>query len=319
MFVTGPGVVKTVTNEDVTQEVLGGAHTHATKSGVAHASFDNDVEAISQTREFFNFLPLNCEDDIPKTPSGDSPNRACPMLEQMIPVDPNSPYDAKLILREVLDRSDFFEIQPDFAKNIVIGFGRMDGSTVGVVANQPMELAGCLDINASVKAARFVRFCDAFNIPIVTFVDVPGFLPGTSQEHGGIITHGAKLLYAYAEASVPKLTVITRKAYGGAYDVMASKHLRSDVNYAWPSAQIAVMGAKGAVEIIFRGKSPAELGKATQEYTDKFANPLRAAERGFVDDIIEPSSTRARLCEDLALLKTKSYSRIKKKHGTMPL
>jgi len=319
MFVTGPGVVKTVTNEDVTQEALGGAHTHATKSGVAHASFDNDVEAISQTREFFNFLPLNCEDFVPKTPSGDSPSRVCPMLEHMIPVDPNSPYDAKLIIREVLDRSDFFEIQPDFAKNIVVGFGRMDGSTVGVVANQPMELAGCLDINASVKAARFVRFCDAFNIPIVTFVDVPGFLPGTSQEHGGIINHGAKLLYAYAEASVPKLTVITRKAYGGAYDVMASKHLRSDVNYAWPSAQIAVMGAKGAVEIIFRGKSPAELEKATQEYTDKFANPLRAAERGFVDDIIEPSVTRQRLCEDLVLLKTKTYSGIKKKHGTMPL
>jgi propionyl-CoA carboxylase beta chain len=275
----GPGVVKTVTNEDVTQEILGGAHTHATKSGVAHASFDNDVEAISQTREFFNFLPLHCEDDVPRAPSGDSPSRACPMLEQMIPVDPNSPYDAKLIIREVLDRSDFFEIQPEFAKNIVVGFGRMDGSTVGVVANQPMELAGCLDINASVKAARFVRFCDAFNIPIITFVDVPGFLPGTSQEHGGIITHGAKLLYAYAEASVPKLTVITRKAYGGAYDVMASKHLRSDVNYAWPSAQIAVMGAKGAVEIIFRGKSHVELEKATQEYADKFANPLRAAER----------------------------------------
>jgi len=319
MFVTGPGVVKTVTNEDVTQEVLGGAHTHATKSGVAHASFDNDVEAISQTREFFNFLPLHCEDDVPRAASGDSPSRTCPMLEQMIPVDPNSPYDAKLIIREVLDRSDFFEIQPEFAKNIVVGFGRMDGSTVGVVANQPMELAGCLDINASVKAARFVRFCDAFNIPIITFVDVPGFLPGTSQEHGGIITHGAKLLYAYAEASVPKLTVITRKAYGGAYDVMASKHLRSDVNYAWPSAQIAVMGAKGAVEIIFRGKSHVELEKATQEYIDKFANPLRAAERGFVDDIIEPSLTRVRLCEDLMLLKTKTFNGIKKKHGTMPL
>jgi len=319
MFVTGPGVVKTVTNEDVTQEVLGGAHTHATKSGVAHASFDNDIEAISQTREFFNFLPLNCEDKVPKTSSGDSPHRLCPMLEQMIPVDPNSPYDSKLIIREVLDRSDFFEIQPEFAKNIVVGFGRMDSSTVGVVANQPMELAGCLDINASVKAARFVRFCDAFNIPIITFVDVPGFLPGTSQEHGGIITHGAKLLYAYAEASVPKLTVITRKAYGGAYDVMASKHLRSDVNYAWPSAQIAVMGAKGAVEIIFRGKSPAELERATQEYTDKFANPLRAAERGFVDDIVEPSETRMRLCDDLVLLKTKKYIGIKKKHGTMPL
>ena len=229
------------------------------------------------------------------------------------------PYDAKLVAREVLDRHEFFEIMPGYAKNIVIGFGRMEGRTVGVVANQPLELAGCLDIDASVKAARFVRFCDAFNIPLLTFVDVPGFLPGTQQEHGGIIRHGAKLLYAYAEASVPKLTVITRKAYGGAYDVMASKHLRADVNFAWPSAQIAVMGAKGAVEIIFRGKGPEALEAATREYTDKFANPMRAAERGFVDDVIEPSTTRLRLCEELEVLRTKEYTGLSKKHGCIPL
>ena len=321
MFVTGPGVVKTVTNEDVTQEALGGAHTHATKSGVAHGAFDNDVEALAGVREFFTYLPLNCDEDAPRLGAADADprDRPCPMLEQMVPADPNVPYDAKLVVREVLDRHDFFEIQPDHAKNIVVGFGRMEGRTVGVVANQPLELAGCLDIDASVKAARFVRFCDAFNIPIITFVDVPGFLPGTQQEHGGIIRHGAKLLFAYAEASVPKLTVITRKAYGGAYDVMASKHLRADVNYAWPSAQIAVMGAKGAVEIIFRGKSPEALDAATREYTDKFANPMRAAERGFVDDIIEPSATRLRLCEELEVLRTKEWTGLSKKHGTMPL
>jgi propionyl-CoA carboxylase beta chain len=277
MFVTGPGVVKTVTNEEVTQEELGGARTHTARSGVAHGAWDNDLQALSALRDFYALLPLNCKEKPPRLPNGDAPARDCPSLEQVVPTDPNVPYDMKLVLREVLDLGDFFEIQPDHAKNIVVGFGRMDGRTVGVVGNQPMELAGCLDIDASSKAARFVRFCDAFNIPIITFVDVPGFLPGTAQEHGGIIRHGAKLLFAYAEASVPKLTVITRKAYGGAYDVMASKHLRADVNFAWPSAQIAVMGASGAVEIIFRG-SKDQMAAKTLDYVEKFANPMRAGE-----------------------------------------
>jgi propionyl-CoA carboxylase beta chain len=243
MFVTGPGVVKTVTNEEVTQEELGGARAHTSKSGVAHGAWDNDVQALASLREFFSLLPLNARDTAPLHHVGDDPGRDCPSLQQIVPTDPNVPYDMKLVIREVLDAREFFEIHAEYAKNIVVGFGRMDGRTVGLVGNQPMELAGCLDIDSSTKAARFVRFCDAFNIPIVTFVDVPGFLPGTAQEHGGIIRHGAKLLYAYAEASVPKLTVITRKAYGGAYDVMASKHLRSDVNYAWPSAQVRCVRA----------------------------------------------------------------------------
>jgi propionyl-CoA carboxylase beta chain len=243
MFVTGPGVVKTVTNEEVTQEELGGARAHTSKSGVAHGAWDNDVQALAALREFFSLLPLNARDTAPLHHVGDDPGRDCPSLQQIVPTDPNVPYDMKLVIREVLDAREFFEIHAEYAKNIVVGFGRMDGRTVGLVGNQPMELAGCLDIDSSTKAARFVRFCDAFNIPIVTFVDVPGFLPGTAQEHGGIIRHGAKLLYAYAEASVPKLTVITRKAYGGAYDVMASKHLRSDVNYAWPSAQVRCVRA----------------------------------------------------------------------------
>jgi propionyl-CoA carboxylase beta chain len=316
MFVTGPNVVKTVTNEDVTQEELGGAATHTSKSGVAHGAFDNDVEALAAVREFFSYLPLSNAAPPPVLPADDPPARACPALERAVPADPNVPYDMKLIVREVLDGNAFFELQPDFAKNIVTGFGRMAGRTVGVVGNQPVELAGCLDIDASTKAARFVRFCDAFNIPIITFVDVPGFLPGTAQEYGGIIRHGAKLLFAYAEASVPKLTVITRKAYGGAYDVMASKHLRADVNYAWPSAQVAVMGAKGAVEIIFRGK---DIDARTAEYADKFANPMRAAERGFVDDIIAPATTRARLCDDLEVLRTKKWRGPDKKHSNIPL
>jgi propionyl-CoA carboxylase beta chain len=289
MFVTGPGVVKTVTNESVTQEALGGASAHTERSGVAHGAWDNDVEALTALRDFYAFLPLNATlaRTAPGTPegggclpvpTGDDPARDCPALEQVVPTDPNVPYDMKLVVREVVDDRDFFEVHGAWARNIVVGFGRLGGRTVGVVGNQPMELAGCLDIDASVKAARFVRFCDAFSIPILTFVDVPGFLPGTAQEHGGIIRHGAKLLYAYAEASVPKLTVITRKAYGGAYDVMASKHLRADINYAWPSAQIAVMGASGAVEIIFRGN--ADLQARTQEYTEVFANPMRAGECG---------------------------------------
>jgi len=274
MFVTGPGVVKTVTNEEVTQEELGGARTHTEKSGVAHGAYDNDMEALCALRDFYTLLPLNSKEGPPMLQNDDDPFRDCPSLDQIVPTDPNVPYDMKLIIREVLDMRDFFEIHAAYAKNIVVGFGRMGGKTVGVVGNQPAELAGCLDIDSSTKAARFVRFCDAFNIPIITFVDVPGFLPGTSQESGGIIRHGAKLLFAYAEASVPKLTVITRKAYGGAYDVMASKHLRADINYAWPSAQIAVMGASGAVEIIFRGNK--DLSARTQEYTEKFANPMRA-------------------------------------------
>jgi propionyl-CoA carboxylase beta chain len=271
---------------------------------------------ISAFREFFNYLPSSNKDEVPVIPCSDPIDRECPALEQIVPADPNVPYDMKIVIRDLLDSRSFFELQADFAKNIVTGFGRMDGSTVGIVGNQPMELAGCLDIDSSVKAARFVRFCDAFNIPIVTLVDVPGFLPGTAQEYGGIIRHGAKLLYAYAEASVPKVTLITRKAYGGAYDVMASKHLRADVNFAWPSAQIAVMGASGAVEIIFRGKNVAE---RTQEYTEKFANPMRAAERGFVDEIISPSTTRRRICEELEILKNKEYTGPEKKHGNIPL
>jgi len=316
MFVTGPDVVKTVTQEEVTQEELGGAKTHTSKSGVAHLAFDNDVEAIRGMREFVSYLPSSNRAKPPRVEPNDAPSRSCDMLEGLVPTDPNVPYDMKVVVREVVDEGRFFEIMPDFAKNIIIGFSRMDGRTVGVVGNNPMELAGCLDIDSSVKAARFVRFCDAFNIPLITFVDVPGFLPGTAQEYGGIIRHGAKLLYAYAEASVPKLTVITRKAYGGAYDVMSSKHLRGDSNYAWPSAQIAVMGAKGAVEIIFRGK---DLAERELEYTEKFANPLRAAERGFVDGIISPADTRRVLCEDLEILASKKRTELKKKHGNIPL
>lgn len=316
MFVTGPNVVKTVTQEDVSQEELGGASTHCRKSGVAHGSFENDVEALSRIRELMNFLPLSAREQVPVLPSDDARDRECELCTRVVPTDPNQPYDMRLVIKEVVDKGDFFEIMPAFARNILTGFARMEGRTVGIVANQPQELAGVLDIDSSVKGARFVRFCDAFNIPIVTFVDVPGFLPGTAQEHGGIIRHGAKLLYAYAEASVPKLTVITRKAYGGAYDVMASKHLRADVNYAWPTAQVAVMGAKGAVEIIFGGK---DVEKRTLEYTDLFANPMRAAERGFVDDIIDPKDTRRRLCEDLETLRGKEWTGLKKKHGNIPL
>jgi propionyl-CoA carboxylase beta chain len=317
MFVTGPDVVKTVTHEEVTQEELGGAKTHTSKSGVAHGSFANDVEAIRQLRRFYEFLPLNNTEGPPvREDASDSRSREVPLLQNIVPDDPNVPYDMKTIVHGVLDDGDFFEIMKDYAKNIIVGFGRMEGKTVGVVGNQPNALAGCLDINASTKAARFVRFCDAFNIPIVTFVDVPGFLPGTAQEYSGIIRQGAKLLYAYAEATVPKITVITRKAYGGAYDVMASKHLRGDVNYAWPGAEIAVMGAKGAVEIIFRGKN---IEENTLEYSKKFANPMSAARRGFVDDIIDPQTTRMRICEDLEILENKKLENPWKKHGNIPL
>jgi len=292
MFVTGPEVVKTVTNETVTKEQLGGAKMHSSKSGVSHRAFGNDIEAISSTRELLNFLPLSSNEkraDRVWSSLDAEMQSSTQVLNNIIPNDPNKPYDMKIVLNAVLDRNTFFEIMPDYAKNILTAFGEVEGKVVGVVANQPQVLAGCLDINASVKAARFVRFCDAFNIPIVTFVDVPGFLPGTDQEFNGIINHGAKLLYAYAEATVPKISVITRKAYGGAYDVMSSKHLKGDFNYAWPSAEVAVMGAKGAVEIIFRGKNVVE---ETANYQYKFANPLKTAERGYVDDIIMPEQTR---------------------------
>ncbi|MFC7049953.1 acyl-CoA carboxylase subunit beta [Emcibacter nanhaiensis] len=318
MFVTGPDVVKTVTNEVVTQEELGGAITHTSKSSVADLALENDLEAIKQTRRFFDFLPLNSKEKPPVRPSYDDPDRIEMSLDTLVPANPNKPYDMHELIRKVADEGDFFEIQPAFAKNIITGFGRIDGQTVGFVANQPMVLAGCLDIDASRKAARFVRFCDCFNIPIITFVDVPGFLPGTKQEYGGIIKHGAKLLFAYGEATVPKITVITRKAYGGAYDVMASKHLRGDLNYAWPTAEIAVMGAKGAVEIIFRGE-PDKIEEKTKEYTDKFANPFVAAGRGYIDDVVLPHSTRRRVARGLKLLKNKQLSNPYKKHDNIPL
>ncbi len=321
MFVTGPEVVKTVTHETVSAEDLGGATTHTSKSGVADLSFENDVQALLMTRRFFNFIPLNNKDKSPLRETSDIQGREEKSLDTLIPDNPNLPYDMKELLEKVVDEGDFFELQPNYAKNIIIGFGRMDGVTVGFVANQPMVLAGCLDINSSIKGARFVRFCDSFNIPIVTFVDVPGFMPGTSQEYGGIITHGAKLLYAYAECTVPKVTLITRKAYGGAYDVMASKHLRGDVNLAWPSAEIAVMGPKGAVEIIFReeAKDPEKLGQRTEEYRRKFANPFVAGSRGFIDDVILPRHTRERISRSLAMLKGKDVKNPWKKHGNIPL
>ncbi len=321
MFVTGPEVVKTVTQEEVTQEELGGAATHTQKSGVADLAFDNDVQALHELRRFFDFLPLNNRDGVPEWPSFDDPEREEPSLDTLVPADPGRPYDIKELILKVVDEGDFFELQEAYARNIVIGFARMEGRTVGIVANQPMVLAGCLDIASSVKAARFVRFCDCFGIPIVTFVDVPGFLPGTAQEHGGIIKHGAKLLFAYAEATVPKVTVITRKAYGGAYDVMSSKHLRGDVNYAWPTAEIAVMGPKGAVEIIFRGDAgdPEKIAARTEEYRQRFANPFVAAARGYVDDVIMPRGTRRRIVHALRWLRGKRLENPPKKHDNLPL
>jgi propionyl-CoA carboxylase beta chain len=318
MYVTGPDVVKTVTNETVTHDELGGARVHAAKSGVVDGAFENDFETLAQMRRLIDFLPLSNKDKPPHWPSFDDPNREDPSLDTLIPDNPNKPYDMKELIEKVADEGDFFEISPDFGKNIVVGFGRLDGSTVGFVANQPMSLAGVLDIDASRKAARFVRFCDAFNIPIVTFVDVPGFLPGLKQEYGGLIKHGAKLLFAYGEATVPKVTVVTRKAYGGAYDVMGSKHLRADINYAWPSAEIAVMGAKGAVEIIFRGE-PDKTAERTKEYEDRFANPFVAASRGYLDDVIKPRETRRRIIRALKALKTKDVTRPAKKHDNIPL
>ena len=319
MFVTGPEVVKTVTNEIVTQEELGGAITHTQKSGVADVAFENDIDALLATRDFFDYLPLSNRHDVPERPTDDAWDRREDSLDTLIPPSAATPYDMHELIRKVADEGDFFEIQPKHAGNIIIGFCRIEGRTVGVVANQPMVLAGCLDINSSKKAARFVRFCDAFDIPILTFVDVPGFLPGVAQEHNGIIKHGAKLLFAYAEATVPKITVITRKAYGGAYDVMASKHLRGDLNYAWPTAEIAVMGAKGAVEIIFRGKTAEEIAERTAEYEARFANPFVAASKGFIDEVIMPHSTRRRVALGLRKLRNKQLENPWKKHDNIPL
>ncbi|PVE23830.1 methylmalonyl-CoA carboxyltransferase [Microvirga sp. KLBC 81] len=321
MFVTGPDVVKTVTNETVTSEELGGAKVHTTKSSVADGAYDNDVEALLQVRRLIDFLPANNMDGVPEIPSFDDPNRGDDSLDTLIPDNPNKPYDMKELILKVVDEGDFFEIQESYARNIITGFGRIEGRTVGFVANQPMVLAGVLDADASRKAARFVRFCDAFNIPIVTFEDVPGFLPGTAQEYGGLIKHGAKLLFAYSEATVPLVTVITRKAFGGAYDVMASKHIGGDVNYAWPTAQIAVMGAKGAVEIIFRQDigDQEKIATRTKEYEDRFMSPFVAAERGYIDEVIMPHSTRRRIARALAMLRHKETERPWKKHDNIPL
>ena len=321
MFVTGPDVVKTVTNETVTAEQLGGASVHTTKSSIADGAYDNDVEALLQMRRLIDFLPASNTAEIPEIECHQSVAEHDPSLDRLIPDNSNKPYDIRELILKTADEGDFFEIQAAFAKNIVTGFGRVDGRTVGFVANQPMVLAGVLDSDASRKAARFVRFCDCFGIAIVTFVDVPGFLPGTAQEYGGLIKHGAKLLFAYAEATVPKITVITRKAYGGAYDVMASKHLRGDINYAWPTAQIAVMGAKGAVEIIYR-KDVGDAGKIaahTKAYEDRFLSPFAAAERGYVDEVIMPHSTRRRIARALRMLRNKDLENPWKKHDNIPL
>jgi propionyl-CoA carboxylase beta chain len=328
MFITGPDVIRAVTHEEVTKDELGGAHTHAARSGVAHRAFTDEAGCLRALRELLTFLPQNNREDPPRAPESarkDPADRRDASLDDLIPSDPSKPYDMHEVVRRVVDDGAFFEIQPEFALNMIVGFARLDGRPVGVVANQPAHLAGCLDINASLKAARFVRFCDCFNIPLVTFVDVPGFLPGTAQEFGGIIKHGAKLLYAFAEATVPKLTVITRKAYGGAYDVMSSKHIRADLNFAYPTAEIAVMGPEGAVGIIFRD----EIAKAADpaaaratyvaEYREKFANPYSAAALGYVDEVIRPRETRARLCRALAALSNKRDSNPTKKHGNIPL
>ena len=321
MFVTGPDVVKTVTNELVSAEELGGAKTHTTKSSVADGAYDNDVQALSDARRFMDFLPLNNKSKPPVIPFFDDINRSEPSLDSLVPDNPNMPYDMKELILKLADDGDFFEIQEEFAKNIVIGFIRLEGGTVGVVANQPLVLAGCLDIDSSKKAARFVRFCDAFEIPILTLVDVPGFLPGTSQEYGGVIKHGAKLLFAYGEATVPKVTLITRKAYGGAYDVMSSKHLRGDFNYAWPTAEIAVMGSKGAVEILYRENQndSKKIMQRVSEYEEKFINPFIAAERGFIDDVIIPSNSRRRIARAFSSLRHKNMKNPWKKHDNIPL
>ncbi len=321
MFVTGPDVVKTVTHEEVTHEELGGASTHTGTSGVADRAFENDMEALLYLRRFVDFLPANNREKPPVLETTDPWDRVEMSLDSLIPDNPNKPYDMKELIGKMVDEDDFFEIQPGYAANIVVGFGRIEGQTVGIVANQPMVLAGCLDISSSIKGARFVRFCDCFNIPIVTLVDVPGFMPGTTQEYGGIIKHGAKLLFAFAEATVPKVTVITRKAYGGAYDVMSSKHLRGDLNLAWPSAEIAVMGPKGAVEIIFREDIGDEekIEQRTEEYRERFANPFIAGHRGYIDDVIMPHNTRMRVARGLRMLRNKKLDNPWKKHANIPL
>jgi propionyl-CoA carboxylase beta chain len=325
MFITGPEVIKTVTNEEVTFEELGGASTHASMSGVTHFTASDDGDALDLARELVSHLPQNNLETTPQKPTKDSASRLCENLQEIVPDDPLKPYDVVEVISEIVDDGAFLQVQGDFARNIVIGYGRLDGHTVGIVGNQPKVLAGCLDIDASVKAARFIRFCDAFNIPLLTLVDVPGFLPGANQEWGGIIRHGAKLLYAYSESTVPKMTVIMRKAYGGAYDVMCSKHIRGDYNVAWPTAQLAVMGADGAVQIIHRNRIKTarnpeqERERLVEEYGDLFANPYKAAALGYLDDVIEPRNTRHKLCKALGMLLEKQEERPARKHGNIPL
>jgi propionyl-CoA carboxylase beta chain len=323
MFITGPEVIKTVTHEDITKEELGGAKAHASKSGVAHFAAEDEKQALNYIKELFSFSPSNNKEMAPLVPTKDAWDRESKELDKLVPDNPNKPYDIKSIIKEVVDDHYFLEVHETHAQNMVIGFGRFNGRSVGIVANQPSVLAGCLDIEASIKAARFVRYCDAFNIPIITFVDVPGFLPGVKQEEGGIILHGAKLLYAFCEATVPKITIITRKAYGGAYDVMSSKHIRGDINYAFPTAEIAVMGPDGAVNIIFRNelkdKDQTKLTKLVDEYREKFANPYKAAELGYIDEVIHPAETRKKICQALDMLKNKVDKNPAKKHGNMPL
>jgi propionyl-CoA carboxylase beta chain len=326
MFITGPDVVKSVLREEVTKDELGGAVMHATQSGVTHLTAENEIDCINKVRELISYLPANNMEDTPYVPTLDSPTRLNQKLEDLIPTNPNQSYDIKEVINDIADDNKFFEIQEDFAKNIVVGFMRLNGKTIGVVGNQPAVLAGTLDINASVKAARFVRFCDAFNIPLLTLVDVPGFLPGTDQEYNGIIRHGAKLLYAYCEATVPKVTIILRKAYGGAYDVMSSKHIRGDINFAYPTAEIAVMGADGAVNILYKkemdkaGDNAEEKRKElTEQYREKFANPYRAAELGYIDEVIAPDITRMRLIRSFEMLANKRQSNPPKKHSNLPL
>jgi propionyl-CoA carboxylase beta chain len=320
MFVTGPEVIKTVTHEDVSKEELGGANTHNTKSGVAHFNGNDEEQTLMMIRELLSFLPSNNLEDPPVKPTVDPSHRLEESLQDLVPADANKPYDMHEIIRKVIDNEHFLEVQSQYAQNIIVGFARFAGKPVGIVANQPAHLAGVLDINSSVKAARFVRFCDAFNLPLVTFVDVPGFLPGTSQEFGGIIKHGAKLLYAFSEATVPKITVITRKAYGGAYDVMSSKHIGADVNLAYPTAEIAVMGPEGAINIIHRnGLDETSKAKAVEEYRDKFANPYKAASLGYIDEIIHPRETRKKVIDALDMTQNKRKSNPPKKHGNIPL
>ena len=325
MFVTGPDVVKTVTQEEVTHEELGGADTHATKSGVSHVTAANDVECLLRIRNLLGYMPQNCE-ELPPAVAAEQPDpELAGSIDELVPANPNKPYDMHDVIKSIVDKDSFFEIHADYAENIIVGFARLDGQSIGLVANQPQVLAGVLDIESSVKGARFVRTCDAFNIPLVVFEDVPGFLPGTEQEWHGVIRNGAKLLFAFSEATVPRITVITRKAYGGAYDVMNSKHIGGDLNFAWPTAEIAVMGPQGAVEIVYRrqlaeAENPQELkDKFTEEYRDKFANPYVAAERGYVDDVIMPHETRERLVKGLGMLKNKAVSNPRKKHGNIPL